>query len=514
MVKRAIIYTRVSTDEQNNGYSPLDQKEKLYKYCENNDIDVVGFYHDDASGKSFERPEWKKIMLFLRKNKNTIDYIYFLKWDRFSRNAPEAYAELGKLRKLNVEARAMEQPLDLEIPEQKVMLAIYLTTPEVDNDRRSLNIFHGIRRGKKEGRWLGACPRGYKNTRNENNRPVITPEGGIQEKLVKMAFKEFSTGLFNIEELRCKLQKKGLKCNRNSFWSLLRNKAYIGKVFVPAYKNEPAVWIDGIHQPLIDELTFNKVQEILSGRRKISPSSFKTLNQNFPLRGHLICPRCNKTLTASNSRGKLGNLYAYYHCTKGCKERHRAELVNDAFLKLLKIIKTSPNNLNLFSKIVNEKLKNNNQNDKVESLTINKEIDKLKQRIINAKSIMLDGEISVKEYKEIRIEIEEKISTRTFELSRINAGKLNLESKIKDSIELLSNLDKLYLQSDTVLKKQIVSSIFPSKIVFDNKKVRTLEMNKAVLLMCSNDRAFRDFKKRRHAHFGVPSLGVESEALQ
>jgi DNA invertase Pin-like site-specific DNA recombinase len=40
MNKRAIIYTRVSTDEQNNGYSPLDQKIKLEKYCENNRIDV------------------------------------------------------------------------------------------------------------------------------------------------------------------------------------------------------------------------------------------------------------------------------------------------------------------------------------------------------------------------------------------------------------------------------------------------------------------------------------------
>ena len=281
MKKRAIIYTRVSTDEQNNGYSPADQKDKLYRYCENNNIDVVGFYHDDESGKSFERPEWKKIMAFIKTYKNTVDYIYFLKWDRFSRNAPEAYAELGKLKKLNVEARAMEQPLDLEIPEQKVMLAIYLTAPEVDNDRRALNIFHGIRRGNKEGRWLGNCPRGYINTRNEYNRPVITPEGGLKEKLVKSAFKEFANGKYSIEELRLKLQKKGLKCNRNSFWMLLRNKAYIGKVLVPLYKNEPAEWIQGKHKPLIDELTFYKVQDILEGRKRIYQVHSKPSVMNF-----------------------------------------------------------------------------------------------------------------------------------------------------------------------------------------------------------------------------------------
>jgi site-specific DNA recombinase len=514
MVKRAIIYTRVSTDEQNNGYSPADQKEKLYRYCENNNIDVVGFYHDDASGKSFERPEWKKIMDFLRKNKNSVDYIYFLKWDRFSRNAPEAYAELGKLKKLNVEARAMEQPLDLEIPEQKVMLAIYLTAPEVDNDRRSLNIFHGIRRGKKEGRWLGACPRGYKNTRDSNNRPIISPEGGEKEKLVKLAFKEFATGLYNIEEIRNKLSKKGLKCNRNSFWMMLRNKVYIGKVFVPAYKGEPAEWVSGKHQAIIDDDTFYKVQDILTGRKRNVPGTFKTLREEFPLRGHLICPQCNNKLTASMSRGKMGTLYAYYHCTKGCPERQKAELINESFVKLLKSIKAKPNSVKLFKAIVKDKFKNNTANLKIEVDTVNREISKQKQRILNARSLMLDGDFTPNEFKEMKIEIEEKITKLTCKLNTLNAGTLNLDVKIEDSVELLLNLDKLYEQKDTATKQRIVSSIFPSKLIFDNKKVRTLKMNKVLQLLCSNDRAFRKSKKRKHTDFGVPSLGVESEGFE
>jgi site-specific DNA recombinase len=514
MKKRAIIYTRVSTDEQNNGYSPADQKDKLYRYCENNNIDVVGFYHDDESGKTFERPEWRKIMIFLKKNKNTVDYIYFLKWDRFSRNAPEAYAELGKLKKLNVEARAMEQPLDLEVPEQKVMLAIYLTAPEVDNDRRALKIFHGIRRAKKEGRWLGSCPKGYKNTRNENNKPVITFEGGLQESLVKMAFTEFATGLYNIEELRKKLVKKGLKCERNTFWTMLRNKAYIGKVLVSAYKGEPEEWVQGKHEALIDDVTFYKVQDILSGRRKNIPSSFKTIRDEFPLRGHLLCPQCNKLLTASSSRGKMGKLFPYYHCTKGCKERQKATVVNDAFIKLIGTIKVNPNSVKLFAAIIKDKLKKNNINGKVEMDVINKDIEKQKQRILNAKSLMLDGEITATEFKEMRIEIEERIFKLTSELSAISAGMLNLESKIDDCVELLSNIDKYYEQRDTETKKRIVSSIFPFKLIFDNKKVRTLEINKVVSLISSNDKGSRGHKKRKHTEFGVLSCEVERKRFE
>jgi len=162
MRKNAIVYTRVSTDEQNNGYSPADQKEKLLKFCENNNIDVVGFYHDDESGKSFDRPQWIKIMAFLKRNNGKVDYIYFLKWDRFSRNVADAYITIRTLKKLGVEPRAIEQPLDFEIPESKIMLSIYLAAPEVDNDRRALNILAGMRRAKKDGRWLGNCPIGYK----------------------------------------------------------------------------------------------------------------------------------------------------------------------------------------------------------------------------------------------------------------------------------------------------------------------------------------------------------------
>lgn len=514
MKKRAIIYTRVSTDEQNNGYSPADQKEKLYRFCENNGIEVIGFYHDDESGKSFERPEWKRIITFLKNNKNTVDYIYFLKWDRFSRNAPEAYAELSRLRKLGVEARAMEQPLDLDIPEQKVMLAIYLTAPEVDNDRRALNIFHGIRRGKKEGRWLGACPRGYKNSRNEQNRPVIVPEGGMQEKLVKLAFNEFATGNYSIEELRQRLSQKGLKCNRNSFWMLLRNKAYIGKVLVPAYKGEPQEWVTGQHASLVEDIIFYKVQDILEGRKKNLPSSFKTIRDEFPLRGILICPQCGKELTGSSSKGKMGNLYPYYHCAKGCKERQKAEVVNNDFVELLQTIQPKPKSLKLFSRIIKDKLNTNNSIVKTEIETIKKAIEKQTLRISNARMLMLDGEISASDFKSVRIEIDDKITQLMCKLSIQSQGMQNLDSKIEAAVQLLSNLWKYYKQVDTATKRLIVSSIFPSGLIFGEKRVRTLQLNEVMSLLFNIDNSSGGSKKRKHTKFGMLSLGVEPERIE
>ena len=57
---------------------------------------------------------------------------------------------IGLLTKLGVEPQAIEQPLDLSVPENKMMLAIYLATPEVENDRRALNTYNGMRRAKRK----------------------------------------------------------------------------------------------------------------------------------------------------------------------------------------------------------------------------------------------------------------------------------------------------------------------------------------------------------------------------
>lgn len=79
---------------------------------------------------------------------------------------------LSVLTRLGIEIQAIEQPLDLSIPENKMMLAIYLAAPEVENDRRALNTFYGMRKAKKEGRVMGQAPFGY-SSQNSKTKKLI-----------------------------------------------------------------------------------------------------------------------------------------------------------------------------------------------------------------------------------------------------------------------------------------------------------------------------------------------------
>ena len=519
MKQRAILYTRVSTDEQNSGYSPADQKERLVKYCNQNNIEIVGFYHDDESGKSFNRPQWLNIMNYLKKNSSSVDLLLFIKWDRFSRNVAEAYITINALQKYGVEPQAIEQPLNFDIPEQKIMLAIYLAAPEVDNDRRTLNIFHGMRRAKKEGRWLGNCPKGYRNSRDENNKPIIIPDGAKDEALIKKAFEQFATGIFNIEELRRCLYKEGLKLTKNAFAGVLRNRTYIGKIYVPAYKDEPAQWVEGLHTPIISEDVFYTVQDVLSGRKRNIPNKIQTVREELPLRGYLQCPRCGRTLTGSGSTGRSGDKFYYYHCGKGCKERIKADETNQIFTQKLRTLNINVQAIELLIKSLKTRLKADTGNNKAELEKITKEIEKSKQRINNAQVLMLDGELNPTEYKELKVKLEENIMRLTSEETKLRSNNTSFDKVLDACKKIVLNIHIAYAKADASTKQRIVGSIFPEKFIFENNRVRTTKANELIDRICSKINNSKENKTGQQSFYEllpcrVLPLGLEPRTLR
>lgn len=512
--RTTVLYTRVSTDEQNNGYSPADQKAKLIKYCEQNNIEIAAFYHDDESAESFERPQWKNLMQYIKKSRGSVDSILFVKWDRYSRNVAEAYITRRELLRYGVEPQAIEQPLDFDVPESKIMLAIYLAAPEVDNDRRRLNTFNGMRRAKIAGRWLGTALKGYKNSRDENNRPIMVPEGGKTEELVKTAFTLFATGLYPIDELRRKMNREGLKLSRNAFWGMLRNKGYIGKVFVPAYKDEPAEWVNGQHKSIIAEGLFYTVQDLLNERKKSSPSKYQTAREEIPLRGHLICPRCGRTLTGSASTGRKGSKFFYYHCSNGCKERQKAGEINQQFGNLLSSLKVNTESIQLYGEVLKNILNQTNVANRLQVQELNKEAAKQAQRLKNARALMLDGEIKPDEYKEMKVEIESEHSKILAKINQLKEGSEDFDGVITYCVGLLQNIDAFYNTASTEVKQRIIGSVFPEKLMFENSKCRTTKINEVVALICNGGKGLQPSEIEKHTFLSVLSCRVARTGLK
>jgi DNA invertase Pin-like site-specific DNA recombinase/transcription elongation factor Elf1 len=339
-MKNVVFYERISTTEQaDHGYSLNDQRERLEQFCKIKGHTVHLRIKEDYSAKTFDRPEFKKLLSYIKKNRGAIDLLLVIKWDRFSRNATDALGMIRTLNKLGVEVNATEQPIDFSIPENKLLLSLYVTSPEVENDRRSLNVIKGMRRANLEGRYLGPAPRGYDNKRDRSDKPILVKSEF--SKYISESFELIGSELYSQREVLRQLNAKGFNCSKTQFSKILQNYLYAGKVMVRATADEPIHFVTGIHEPIVSDELFIKVQDILSGRREKRKSTKpKQTDEALPLRGFLVCPCCEHKMTGSKSKGRSQH-YHYYHCNS-CNRRYRAEDLNTQLEDMIGKIQVEP----------------------------------------------------------------------------------------------------------------------------------------------------------------------------
>ena len=454
-MKIADLYIRVSTDEQaDKGYSQRNQEEVLKRYCQTNSIQIRKVIFEDYSAKTFNRPEWIKLITDLRKTKGKLtDYVLFTKWDRFSRNAGDAYQMISLLRNFGIEPQAIEQPLDISVPENKLMLAIYLSTPEVENDRRALNVIHGMRRARKEGRWMSHAPVGYKNVTFENGKKAIVPKEP-EATIMKRAFERIATEQFSTEQIWKVSKEDGLTCGKNRFLVAVRNPVYCGKILIEQFKDEKRHIVQGLHEPLISEALFYEVQDAMDGRKRQYGTKIMS-QEELPLRGFLLCTKCTRVLTGSASKGRK-NYYYYYHCSSACGCRFKAEEVNSAFINELKKYQPKPGMGELCAEVIKE-LYNREFSSKGDGRNeILKSIAEFNAKLSRARELLLNGDLDGSDFRFMKTECESKINRLEAKLAELSVKALDINSILNKSIETLSNLASLYENGSISLKREII----------------------------------------------------------
>lgn len=501
-MKKAFLYIRVSTDEQaETGYSQRSQHELLQKYCEINNIIIVAVFFEDHSAKTFNRPEFAKLLMAIRKHKKMVDLVLFTKWDRFSRNAGDAYQMIATLNKLSVDPQAIEQPLNLEIPENKMMLAFYLAAPEVENDRRALNVISGMRRAQKEGRCMGKAPIGYLNKIAEDGKRHIVVDENLAP-LVKWVFEQIATGNFTAQSIWKHAQERGLKCGKNAFWNAVRNPMYYGKIRLKAYKNEEEYLCSGKHDPIISEALFYEVQDVLDGNKRV-PKTTISADERFPLRGYLKCTKCNRMLTASASKGR-SIYYGYYHCTSSCGVRFKSENANAFFLQELVKWKPHPGMTALHIEILKDMYTQQRQQRGNELREIKNEISRLTNRQYKARELLLIDQLDAEDFRSIKKECETAIIKLESQLVNISTV-FDYKPYLEKALNNLTNIDIMYNEADIILKREIIDAIFPGKLEFDGEKYRTARLNEAVRLIYSIGEGFQKIKEGQELNISALS---------
>ncbi len=390
---------------------------------------------------------------------------------------------LSELSRLGIEANAIDQPIDLSIPENKIMLGFYLTAPDVENERRSLAVIRGMRQATREGRFVAKPPKGYTSIREGSGKPFLAPNGDAP--LVRRAFKMASEGTFQLEEIRKYLRSKWVPISRNQMSKMLRNPVYGAKLLLKEYRGEPEELIDAIHEPIVTWAEFQRVQVRLRALNSKRRGKRTRTHASIPLRGYLQCRRCGGNLTGGRSRGNGGD-YWYYHCRHGCKERIAAAKLDKAFDTLLQQIRIPKEICDLYELAIEDVFKENEQDRSAQIAQLRGNLVGIDERLIKIDDLFVDGKLADEAYRNTRQRCTQQRESIEGRIETLSSVESQFTEYTRFGISPLEKLPEYYRAATLEAKRKIAGSIFPGKLIYENDACRTTEVNPAITLFSPN----------------------------
>jgi len=492
-IMNAIVYCRVSSDEQIDNYSLSSQEEACTKEAKRLGVNIVKVFREEGkSAKTANRPQLINLLAYAQKHKDTIHVLLVYRLDRLARQTSDYLAIRKKLFELGVEIKSTSEPTG-DKPTERFVETLLAATAQLDNDIRGERSKQGLYQRFKDGWMIGKAPLGYKNIERDGKQIVVAHKEDFEK--MKKAWELMATGTKSLRQITKIMNSWGLKTHWNnrkyplrlqSVSRLFRDPVYMG---ILKYEKYPGEEIRGKHPQMISEETFYKVRDIIDGRNT-TPTQKKRIvdNEDFPLRNLIKCS-CGSGFTGGWCKGRNKH-YAYYWCAnRNHKTKFiRTENMDEMLKENLKHIEPAPEAIDLFLLILA-----NNYEKRIVKLAkkkknAEKELSRLKLELRNLVRGDAEGKYSKDIYEEVKEQIMNEIMAARIIKNESLIDKYDLEATSDFIRELLMNLAKAYEVSDYGQKQVLIGSIYPKGITFHEGKL----LNRGISPIF---REIRDIKK-------------------
>ena len=317
-MKNYLALARVSSEEQEHGFSLDIQEDALREWAVKNNANIAKMYRvAETAHKSEKRVTFHEMIDYARKNKGEVDGLLFYKVDRAARNMKD-WIDLVDLRdKHGIEIVCITEPFD-QTPAGKLNSNMLAAISQFYSDQLSIRTAEGVERRVRTGLFSGRAPYGYKNYR-ENGRGLIriNPE---QADNVRRIFDLYAYHQHSLDSLVTTLQGEGRIYSekhpdfvRSKLYGILTDRSYIGEV---KFRGQ---WVEGKHDPIIDFATFDRVQVLLGNK---SHNRHNSVYGN----GLITCGHCGRPVLCE-TKYKRGREYQYYRCSVYHKGDHPRERI-------------------------------------------------------------------------------------------------------------------------------------------------------------------------------------------
>ncbi len=349
-----------------------------------------------------------------------------------------------------------------------------------------------IQRGRlasvKEGKFVSStAPYGYERIKSPDGKGFILSPHPVEASVVQRVFSDYVAGL-GANTIANRLTDEGISPRVGDEWSpatirdMLKNPVYTGKIrwqykkYVKSatvdgaskkrYKSKDYMLIDGKHEALVSEETFNNAAKQMKLNTFNTTRSDLTLHN--PLSGLVYCRECGKLMTRLSPSSRKD--YASLVCkTRGCTTVSAPlSHVEDEVLKILKDyyrnyeLHFQTKGSDAVPKVTSAAIKNLEKKIKTLDNQIDKTYNLLEQGIYTI-DIFKDRQSKLKLEKEL---LEQQLSEAVSQQSIQQKVKLPTKGEIKSVVELYGKCETD--EARNKLLKQVVK-----KIVYCKNKANT-----------------------------------------
>ena len=528
MKKKCYIYIRVSTTMQVDGYSLEAQKERLMKFAEFQEMEVVREYCDAGkSGKSITgRPEFQRMLQDVSEERDGVAFILVFKLSRFGRNAADVLNSLQFIQDYGVNLICVEDGIDSSKDSGKLTITVLSAVAEIERENILVQTMEGRKQKAREGKWNGGqAPFGY-DLDSKNSTLVVNEE---EAEIVRIIYDKFvhtdmgADAICNYLNQRGYTKKKvrGHELNyfaRGLIMKILDNPVYTGKI---AYgknitekvkgtrdeyrrvKTDDYLLADGLHEAIVDEETWEAAREKRK-RTGVKWNKTHSLEHEHILSGLLKCPVCGAGMagTVRRRKNKKSGEYKddfYYRC------QHRRKIDEEHLCDFKPSLNQNEINAEVewfirgmiaderFHEYIGERLQ-----EKVDVSNLEEERDQLKgqlQQVVGAKNkllVMLDTlDAGDKHYARKFQDMQDRLDNLYDRISGFENEIADVEEKIKAAYgrqisekqlyQILQKFDILYAEMSDIEKKEFMQlfidaiELYPEKMD-DGRIIRQIDL--------------------------------------
>ncbi len=443
-IYRAVIYIRLSEADEGKSYeseseSITNQRNLLMNFVKEKGFIFVGEYVDDGySGTNFERPGFTKMIEDIKNKMANLVIVKDL--SRLGRDhVMTGYYIENFFPENNIRFISLQENYDSAINQASNDSSTFIIAcNDYYSRQNSIKIRSVLNDKRKKGKFIGSNPSyGYMKDPNEKGHLIPDPEyAPVVKKIFEMAAS--GVGLSDIASYlndnkiktpsSLKRKNPNSKMRYNEQWTtssvkkILKNRMYTGDMVQSTqtkvnYKSKKkkalpkSNWdiVPSTHEPLVDKLTFERIQGNVKRTNTSVSNREKRLFENL-----LFCKECGNALTITYRKN---HNYWTINCNKYARDPRR-RLCEPHFMPydkleeaLLEVVRTTCKN---YIKQIDSKLLSKEIADKNSSKDDNKEKikyleNKIKEYISKIDMLYEDkfrGNISDVTYKRLSQETE------------------------------------------------------------------------------------------------------------